>query len=394
VAEDTNQTRLDRYKEVTKKWLYITNDDYIDVIFGVIFANRLDTDPVWLYLVAPPSAGKTEIVGGLEGHPEVYLLSTMTEKALISGYVDESQPKDSIQEDPSLLPRLNKKVLIIKDFTAILDMQPKIRREILGQFRDAFDGSAKRTFGTGKDTTYHSKFGVIAATTGAIDKFMIGLADLGERFITYRLPIVGSEERLERAKKAMTAGSATERKREMSAAAHFVLNRDTKNIEIPVPEELQVEIFNMADVVAYARTHISRERGRGCVTQMPEPEVPTRICKQLLAFGRGLAIAREKDEIGEGEISLMRQVSWGCIPTVRRAVLHALVEKHPGKAGTVELSKLAGLPQRTTARTLEDMTILGLVGREKGDFKPGSGAAESRWFLADSKAAYLAESGI
>jgi DNA-binding transcriptional ArsR family regulator len=384
------KTRLEEYKEVVHRWLYIEDDDYIDVIFGTIIANRLDSDPVWLYLIAPPAGGKTEIVRSLNGHPEVYVLSTLTEKTLMSGYEEEPGHQGMPAVDPSLLPKLHRKVLVIKDFTSILDMQPKVRKEIIGQLRDAFDGSAKKVFGTGKDIEYKSKFGVIAATTSAIDKFMTGLADVGERFITYRLPDVKVDERKIRANMAMSNGSAEQQRIEIRNAAHKVLNRDTSGIEIEATEEVKNEIFEMADVVAYARTHVSRERNTKQVTYMPEPEIPTRLCKQFLSFGRGLAIVREKVKIMKDEIDLMRKIAWGCIPTVRRRILHELVEGNPVRLSANDLCRATGLRQGTMVRSLEDLVLLKLVQ----EF-PGDGQWEpDKWALSEAKKGYLVGSGI
>ena len=126
IAKSKYKTRLKKFKEVCHKWLVIGNDEYIDVQFGAIFANRLDSKPVWLYIVGPPGSGKTEILQSFTGSKEIYSLSSLTANTLISGRCQSEKEKD-----PSLLPKLDGKVLIIKDFTVILKGNSDIRLALL-----------------------------------------------------------------------------------------------------------------------------------------------------------------------------------------------------------------------------------------------------------------------
>ena len=50
---------------VFRKWLHLTNETPVLTVLGVVAANRLAGDPVWLGLVAPPSSCKTEILNSL-----------------------------------------------------------------------------------------------------------------------------------------------------------------------------------------------------------------------------------------------------------------------------------------------------------------------------------------
>ncbi|MCK4417782.1 MAG: toprim domain-containing protein, partial [Candidatus Latescibacteria bacterium] len=116
LANDTPKVSLETVKTAFQKWLYIEDSELliIDVMLAAILANRLSGDPIWLFIVAPPGGAKTEILRSLEDYTaEIYTISTLTENALISG-------KQTDKFDPSLLPHLDKKVLVIKDFTAIL----------------------------------------------------------------------------------------------------------------------------------------------------------------------------------------------------------------------------------------------------------------------------------
>ena len=64
---DQSITALEKFKQLCRDHMVLHDDSYIDIIFGVIMGNRLDSKPIWLYLVGPAGGGKTEIVQTLEG---------------------------------------------------------------------------------------------------------------------------------------------------------------------------------------------------------------------------------------------------------------------------------------------------------------------------------------
>ncbi len=169
-----------------RQWLEMPNEEPLLVIIAACMANRLLGDPLWLFLVAPPGGSKSELLMSLDASDYIVSLSQLTPHALISG-----QKVGKGMEDPSLLPRLNNRMLIVKDFTAIMGMNETDRENILGQLRDAYDGKAEKYFGTGEHKTFRSKFGVIAGVTPAIEKFANQSVSLGERFLKYRIRMSG-----------------------------------------------------------------------------------------------------------------------------------------------------------------------------------------------------------
>src|SRR5262249_5234246 len=66
------------FRELARKfghWLLISDPALLPVFTGALLAHRLGTEPVWLLLVAPPGATKTEPLRALYGYPGVYPLS-------------------------------------------------------------------------------------------------------------------------------------------------------------------------------------------------------------------------------------------------------------------------------------------------------------------------------
>ena len=140
--------RLDNFIRVCRKYMVLSEEQYIHTIFGAIFANRLDSDPVWIYIVGPPGGGKSEILRSLAGHPTIHTEGKLTRNRLVSGFTT----KDG--KDPSLLPQLNGKILIMEDFTQILNMRYDEIHEILGDLRKAYDGDFAKGVGTERKTKY------------------------------------------------------------------------------------------------------------------------------------------------------------------------------------------------------------------------------------------------
>ena len=49
---------LARVKNTFGRWLYLEDDDYIDVVLATVVAHQFQGDPVWLFLIAAPGSGK------------------------------------------------------------------------------------------------------------------------------------------------------------------------------------------------------------------------------------------------------------------------------------------------------------------------------------------------
>ncbi len=351
-------TALTKFKATCHKHLVIEDDRYIDVVFGVVFANRLNSKPVWLYLVGPPSGGKTEVIQSLSGHSSVFSISKITPKTLISGWKRTSKTDKT---EYSLLPQLHNKILVIKDFTALLSMRSDAVQEILGTLRDAYDGESTHGYGTGERLHYRSKFGVIAAVTNVIDRHRGLLAELGERFLTYRLPDIGSMEEHKRCLKAAMQRDVVAQEREMRQAASAVLDLDP-----PVPSITQAQINMLAQAAKFAaraRCEVYRDR-YSKEAEFPHPEVPTRFTKQLTDLALGLTMVREGARVGNDEINIIRHIAAQSITYKRMKLFQVMCEL--GETSVPELNKHYPLSETQLRRELDDLVLLDLAERRNG----------------------------
>src|SRR4029450_429760 len=98
---------------------------------------------------------KTEIIRSSNDVPVIYPLSNLTAQTFASGFQVRGK------EQPSLLTRLDGRILTLKDFTTILTMHRDKRSEILAQLREIYDGAYRKEFGNGVVVDWAGKVGLI-----------------------------------------------------------------------------------------------------------------------------------------------------------------------------------------------------------------------------------------
>src|SRR5207247_5698326 len=74
VSEKVLPHSLVELEDVFGRWLLIRDRALLPVLAGTILAHRLDSDPVWLLVVAPPGGTKTEPLRALYGSAALYPL--------------------------------------------------------------------------------------------------------------------------------------------------------------------------------------------------------------------------------------------------------------------------------------------------------------------------------
>jgi hypothetical protein len=352
--------------------LLIADGDYLPVFTGAVLAHRYASEPVWLLVVAPPGGTKTEPIRSLYGYPGIYPLSELTARTFASGL--DSHGGD----DPSLLARLRDEILTLKDFTTVLEKHREERQAILAQLREIYDGRFDKVWGTGKELHWEGRLGFIAGVTPVIDEHQAAMAVMGERFVLFRLH---TPDRRQVARWALVgAGREAEMRAELRRAMHGFL-RGRRSEPPAAPDAVLDAIARAADFITRARSGVLRDGYRREFYYAPEPEVPTRFAKVLLALARGIALAYDHDAVGDTELRLVMRVALDCLPKVRHAVVSALVEHgiDADEDGLPTTSRIAGATQFSTItirRALEDLQALGLVIVHKS----GPGSAD-RWEL-------------
>lgn len=356
---------LDYLKKTVGGWLYLEDSLLIDVVMAGYVANLLNTDPLWLLIIAPPSHTKTELLRAFDGFDGAYFLSSLTPSTLVSGI----KPKKGVPE-PSLLPQLNGKTLFLKDFTTVLSMRSENQQEILAQLREVYDGQYSKVFGNGKAINWQGHVGLIGACTPVYDRHYGVIGSLGDRFILYRAS-GGSPEKMGLQAQRIV-GKEVQMRKEIQHAVHRFAGqfRDRKDFHVETEDSVKRKIVALTSFVAMARCPVERGWNDGRVLYQPLPEGTPRLVKQLMQLGIGLALVKGKGEIDGGVYEVLKKVGTDLITTQRLAVLEHLwtegsIESLNTTIKTKDIADAVNIPARTTVILLEDLMMTGCLNRQR-----------------------------
>lgn len=336
--------------------LYLDHEpDFLKVIIATIISNRLDGESVWLLILAPPSSGKG-MVSTLSKSHEVIMVSTLTPNSLISGARNEDTMDG---KDPSLLPKLNGKTMVIKDASTISDMNPSYKAQIFSQLRSAYDGDVE-TKHTGVGTrSYSSKFGIIIAGTPDFEHSRSMEGNLGERFIHFKPTL---EKNSRNIWNIISRGTGKKKKHtEMCDAIEVFL----KSCGQPPEIQYRDEIFQLAKKLAVLRAGFKYDRYTREVVSSPIIESPFRVAQQFCSLYTALAYIDSK----KNALTIIRRMVVDSIPGQRYQALH-FITSNPGKATTTGFSNYIGWGKSTVKRVIKELKILQVIteesaGREK-----------------------------
>jgi len=346
-----------------QKWLRLDQPDALDVIFGTVFANRMDVDPLWMFFVGPPGCGKSELLMSLSSAPMIHCSTGVTNHSLISGM-------NFGKQDPSLLPKLMNRTWIVKDFTTVLSMPQIARDEVFSILRDAYDGKIEKPFGNMVVRKYEGRFGIIAGVTNKIDSATTENVVLGERFIRYRVKqrgkVLHGKDIIMQALNNITG--ETQMRSDLLAIARNVLNREIRREHYPeIPKWFKERIIELAQFVAVMRGVIERERwtgSTGVIASKPSSEVATRLAKQFCTLGLGIGVYRGVKELDEDIYRILAQVGCDTCPDRAESIIKELYILG-GQATAKSIAEATRFPYDTVRWVLQDLHLLGVVGKDR-----------------------------
>lgn len=341
--------------KVCREYLYFRIDDPVRILLGVIYANRFRGDMVWMFLVAPPSCGKSELILSLNNcKAEVEHVTTVTENTFISGYLGTGS-------DVSLLNKLRNRMLAVKDFTPLLKLIGPVQQKVFGTLRDAYDGSIDAMYGHGQNRRFEGlHFGIIAGVTPEIEMLAKMQVSLGERFLRYNFPINTIDQENINKKAEGNIGFEKQRK---AAFAHAVYRFLETNKGFDVPKrspEISTQIRNLAEFLALMRSVVPRDF-KERVQYSPMKEGSARLNKQLNYLAMGLACLERKSEIGKEEIRLIKDVVISTCPDIVQKTVRVFWDNGKLPLALYDLSVRTNFPIGTLKFIMDDLTMLGIT---------------------------------
>lgn len=368
---DVPPMTIAQVERVYARWLHDGDSVTTRVCHAVYVANMvLGGDPVWVFLVGGSGQGKTERLAPLAIMPHVELASTLSgEAALLSATARKDRAEHA---HGGLLRRIGDKgIVVVKDFTSILEMDRTARGQVLAALREVYDGRWDREVGAegGQTLTWQGKCGFLAGCTTAIDKAHSVMNDMGPRSLFVRLPPADLGKIGASALDHM--GRETTMRAELAEATAGLLAHLTGTPHDVTPA--RTALIGLASLVSQARSPVHRDWS-GEIELVGDAEAPTRIIKQLGQLWRACGVLG----LGQPESwEVVRRCALDSIPKLRGAVIRYL----DGQSSPVDTTNVrigVAHPKRTVLRALEDLTAHGVVDRES----QGQGYAD-KWRLSD-----------
>jgi hypothetical protein len=372
----TEASNLEAVHTAFARWLAFPTDeagrpryDLIDIVLAAVIANRMLADPLWIFLVGPPSSGKTEVINSLRDVPDVFPLSSLTRSTFASGFEKKGV-------ETSLLPRITDRIVTLKDFGTVLSLYHEARSEILAQLREIYDGSFSKEWGNGKSLNWTGRIGLVAGVTGVIDREYALGAILGERFLMYR--VKGAPARVLARRAIDQASTWQQEQRQNLRAIVAAYLWALEPVPPPMSEPMKGGITALADFTARARSPVFFDRRTGQIDLIPEPEAPGRLAKQFDLLAKALAVVRQTATVTLADYLTIVQVAHDCLPSTRQVVLEQILGTTESLS-TTEIAENTGYPTESARRFLQELVAVKLVTR----ITAGKQGSADRWTASD-----------
>jgi hypothetical protein len=361
-----------KHLHIDKAW-----EEALAVCMAVVVSARLKNDPLWLFLVGPPGAGKTLLVESFMNSPDLAeYLSKITRPSLVSGFRGE--------EDYSVLAKILGRCLIVKDYTAICSLPLGVQEELYGILRDAYDGRCVVPFGNMDPKIFEGYFSMIASVTDVIRSH--NRAALGERFLKLELLDEKTHEPTKHIRTALSSiedniaekAAAEESLRESVAA---FMERPFDERKLPkIPSWLTERLIHLAQLGSNLRAVVAKQSGE--LSYRPRPEIGTRFAKQLAKLARCLCWVYGTNKIDERVYKIIQRVALETVLGWDLEILHALF--HAGEKGLLipDIGALMQLSHTGIARRLEDLQHLSIVYRSEETRRDRRGRRAYIWYMA------------
>lgn len=380
VSEEATRTNLELFRRRYAS-LYQVKDAFLpETVLAAYLANMLPGEPIWMIIVGPASSGKTATLDLIRGLDYIHEVSALTEAALLSGAPAKERGAGATG---GLLSQIGPfGIILCKDFTTILSSSRDSLQSVLAAFREMYDGHYSRTLGVdgGKTFSWSGKIGFVGAATEVIDSKQDTRQQMGERFIMLRpeSDMANSYQIAQRALRsnASDAVGIDELKKLTETLTGFYKMPDS----LPdLPQEVVDHLASLAFVITRARSTTERHNFTREIENIPQPEEPARLSKQLrMMFFGYLAIGCTDEEA----LERVTKLALDSMPMSRKRLLLKLYESN-GTPLTRELAEVLGGASKTAIRHLEDLVAYGLVRRIDID------STHASWSLTDMTRGHL-----
>lgn len=344
-----------------QKYQYIEDTNIIDIALASIVATRLKLgDPIWLILIGASSGGKSQILRPLALTDPKYMhrVDDVTENTFLSGMKTN-------EGNNSLLQRIGSNgILVISDLTVIFSKSKESRAVILSQFRMIYDGEMTKMSGNQKEAiTWKGSLGVIAGSTPSIYGNFEEVADMGERFIYYRMKEYDSKKATRLALGRSVYGKDLDNILSQLYKDYLKETTETGNTDFVLSSSVVERIIDVSILAEKIRTTAAMDWNRENIVRVPVPAMPMRIALQLMSLAKGLRVMRGRD-LDDNDMTIIEWCAWSLANEEKRSCLKILAGLVKGTfLNTAGVADRIGLSTPVIKNVLQNMSAIGIVER-------------------------------
>lgn len=363
--------KLQDLKKEISKYQYFEDTNIIDAALASIVATRLEIgDPIWLIIIGASSGGKSQILRplSLTDRNFIHRIDDLTENTFLSGSLQKSG-------EVSLLNRIGEKgILVMSDLTVLFSKNAEARATILSQFRMIYDGEMVKYSGNStKPIEWKGSLGVLAGSTPSIYAHFEEVADMGERFVYWRMKDYSAEKAANLVINRTIFGKGLDEKLSELYADYL---KDTiqqmKDKKIELSNECKQRIIKIACLAELVRSPIHTEWD-GTMDKLPIPAYPMRVVLQLSAIAKGLLAMRkcefgDEAELSEVDYSIIDWLGYSLANEEKRSVLRVLANfEYDIWSSTQVVADKVGLDTSIIKKILQNLAAVGVLERNATD---------------------------
>lgn len=357
---------FEHYKLYLEKWFYKPPFEAVELALTIYCSHTLLSEkPVWSFFLGPSSIGKSAIIfDPLSDLPSVKMIDGLSVNSFQSGW-----------QGGGILNNWDKKdiFIIFSDFSTFLKLKAETREEIQSQLRRYFDmtGPVTRDLGN-KKLAWEGKMTVIAGCTPVLEKHWLLGNELGERFLSYKIPYIENieDQRKRQDYSDKHIGNESKLRNTMKERVKQIIDPDsifTGSYDLEnYPQKREVR--DTVILTALLRRSVERNyySPRRDIVRVAPSEGTPRLSKQAAGIIVGNSMLFRANEILERSVNLAKTCILSTIPAWRYRIFAAIYQQENHTLNVTDLLNITDIPKTSLRETIEDLEEIEVLYTETG----------------------------
>lgn len=358
--------KLAELKKEVQKYQYFEDTSIIDLTMASLISTRLKLgNPIWLVIIGASSGGKSQILRPMALTDEKYIhrVDDLTENTFLSAKQGD--------EKNSLLHRIGKHgIIAISDLTVLFSKSADSKNAILSQFRMIYDGEMTKMSGnSAKANTWKGKLGVISGGTPSVYEKFEEVADMGERFIYYRMKDIDHTKATEIALNRTVYGDDLDNiLSELYGNYMKDVGTASEGVDFTIDENTKKRLIEVSLLAERIRTVAKKDWRGEVIVKIPVPALPMRVALQLQNIAKGLMAIKNYEtgdpQLSEKELHILDWCAYSLANEEKRACLDVLAKHDYGRdVATITIADKIGLDTDVVRNVLQNLSAVGILKR-------------------------------